>query len=284
MLQTFDEPTASVAHVAAGHPAAPGLRGPRMEPVSSGPAAVRLFNGRFNPVTLDSCVDTVFNDMARGRRGWLCTVNVAILMMMREDTKLQSFVDRASWTVADGQPLIWAARWFRRALPERVTGVDLVYRLCERAEQQGQGVYLLGATSTTVRRLAERLQARYPALILSYADGYFSADEAEQRADAVALSGASILLVGMGVPRQEHFIESQFDRLGVQLAVGVGGSFDVLAGLRSRAPQWMQNAGLEWLFRLVQEPRRLFKRYLLTNSKFVGLLLRALVLPRHRDC
>ncbi len=246
-------------------------------------AEVHLLNGRFLPVTLAGCVDRLFADMAADRRGWLATVNVSILMMMRDSPDLQRFVDRARWTVADGQPLIWAARWFGTPLPERVTGVDLVELLCERAQAEGQGVYFLGATQEVVDTLVQRLQAKFPRLSIGHGNGYFSVAESAARAQAVADSGASILLVGMGVPRQEQFIESQWDRLNVKVAIGVGGSFDVLAGLRQRAPLWVQRLGMEWFYRLVQEPGRLWKRYLVTNSTFVALLLRALLLPHYRN-
>ncbi len=254
------------------------------QPSPNGPApTVRLFNGRFDPVTLPQCVDRVLADMASGQRGWLATVNVAILMMMRDSTDLQRFVDGARWTVADGQPLIWASRWFGTPLPERVTGVDLVEQLCAQAEQRGLGVYLLGASQAVADTLAAQLQARWPRLRLHHANGYFAEADSAQRAQAIADSGAQILLVGMGVPRQERFIEGQWSRLGgVQLAIGVGGSFDVLAGLRRRAPGWVQSIGMEWAYRLIQEPGRLWKRYLSTNTRFVGLLLRALVQPSQR--
>ena len=247
------------------------------------PPPVRLFNGWFDPVTLPQCVDRVLSDMAQGHRGWLATVNVAILMMMRDSPELQRFVDKARWTVADGQPLIWVSRWFKRPLPERVTGVDLVEALCEQAERRGLGVYLLGASQEVADTLAERLQARWPTLRLHHANGYFAETDSRQRADAVAASGAHILLVGMGVPRKERFIESQWPHLGVQLAIGVGGSFDVLAGLRQRAPAWVQAVGMEWAYRLVQEPGRLWKRYLSTNTRFVGLVLRGWLQPGQRD-
>ena len=250
--------------------------------MSASSLPVRLFNGRFDPVTLDQCVNQVFTDMAMGKRGWLCTVNVAILMMMRESPALQRFADQATWTVADGQPVIWASRWFGTPLPERVTGVDIVERLCERAQADGKGIYLLGASRSVIDTLAQRVQSRFPALRIAYDDGYFTAEQAAERADAIAKSGASILLVGMGVPRQEQFIEQQWARLGVQLAIGVGGSFDVLAGLRDRAPSWMQKTGLEWLYRLIQEPGRLWKRYLVTNTRFVLLVVRGLFLHSYR--
>lgn len=240
----------------------------------------RLFNSHFDPLTLPQAVDAVFRMLGAKQRGWLCTVNVAILMMMRKDARLQSFVDRAALTVADGQPLVWCAPWLGQSLPERVTGVDLVDALCERAAREGARVYLLGATREIVATVAQRLRGRYANLQVDFDDGYFKSEEAAARADRIRASGADILFVGMGVPRQEKFLEEQWDRLGVGMAIGVGGSFDVLAGLRSRAPAWVQKAGMEWLFRLVQEPRRLFARYLTTNSLFVWLLFRALLKSR----
>jgi N-acetylglucosaminyldiphosphoundecaprenol N-acetyl-beta-D-mannosaminyltransferase len=237
---------------------------------------VQFLNARYDPLTLSQTVDAVFRHVESGHGGWLCTVNVAILMMMRSDMRLQSFVDRASLVVADGQPIVWCAPWFGRRLPERVTGVDLVDAVCARAARMGKRVYLLGATGEIVSKVAKRLHDRHPALQVEFADGYFTKDEAANRADQIHAYGADILFVGMGVPRQELFIEDQWTRLGVGMAIGVGGSFDVLAGLRARAPLWVQRLGMEWFYRLVQEPRRLFIRYLVTNSQFVWLVLSAL--------
>ena len=241
---------------------------------------VTLLNGKFDPFTLSQTTDAIFKDIAEGKRGWLCTVNVAILMMMRGDAKLQKFVDNALIIVADGQPLVWIAPWLDKPLPERVTGVDLVESICERSVAEKKGIYLLGATSSIVVILANRLRNKFPGLQVDYADGYFSSNDAATRADKVKQSGASILLVGMGVPRQELFIEEHWERLGVGMAIGVGGSFDVLAGLRRRAPSWVQSLGLEWTYRMLQEPRRLFMRYLVTNLQFIRCLFAELVQPK----
>jgi N-acetylglucosaminyldiphosphoundecaprenol N-acetyl-beta-D-mannosaminyltransferase len=242
---------------------------------------VALLNGRFHSVTMKQTIEHIFSTVHSGQRGYLCTVNVAILMMMREDPRLQAFVDHATLRVADGQPIVWASRAQGNALPERVTGVDLVELVCERAANEGVGIYLLGATRDVIGEVARRLKQRYPQLTISGTDdGYFNAEQAPQRANAIAQSGAKILIVGMGVPRQEHFIEEQWDRLGVAYALPVGGSFDVIAGLRSRAPELVQKVGMEWAYRLAQEPRRLFKRYLTTNSQFLGLMARDMLRRR----
>jgi N-acetylglucosaminyldiphosphoundecaprenol N-acetyl-beta-D-mannosaminyltransferase len=231
---------------------------------------VRLLNGWFHPFTLGQTVDAAMDLVESNRRGYLCTVNVAILMTMRGDAWLKRFVDRAAITVADGVPLVWASRALRRPVPERVAGVELVTSICESAAARGFPVYLLGARREVVESLAARLREQFPALELAgYDDGYFGAEEAGARAEAIAASGARVLFVAMGMPRQERFIEEWWERLGVDFAIGVGGSFDVLAGLRKRAPALVQKIGFEWAYRLVQEPRRLFTRYLVTNSQFL---------------
>lgn len=234
---------------------------------------VRFLNADYDPFTLAQTVDDVFRRVDAGQRGWLCTVNVAISMMMRSNKRLQKFVEKAGIVVADGQPIVWCASWFGQRLPERVTGVDLVDAICARAARMGKGIYLLGATDGTVTKLARRLRERHPGLRVHYADGYFTKDEARARAYRIRATGADILFVGMGVPRQETFIEEQWDRLGVGMAIGVGGSFDVLAGLRARAPAWVQKLGMEWFYRMIQEPRRLLMRYLVTNSQFVWAVI-----------
>src|SRR5436190_23470856 len=193
---------------------------------------VRCMNARFDSLTIGETVEAIFRVLAAGPHGWLCTVNVAMLMMMRADARLQAFVDRAVLTVADGQPLVWLSRWLGRPLPERVTGIDLVDRVCARAAREGKRVYLLGATHGIVAEAAKRLRARHAGLRIDYGDGYFATDEAAARAARVRATGAQILFVGMGVPRQERFLEEQWEALRVRVAIGVGGSFDVLAGVR----------------------------------------------------
>lgn len=241
----------------------------------------RILNADFDRLTLEQSVDRIISHVHRGERGWLCTVNVAILIMMRQDPFLQSFVDRAAFVVADGQPLVWVAPIFGAELPARVAGVDLVYALSRRAAREQMSVGLVGATRRIVDAVAERLAELYPELRISYVgDGYFSDDDAPARAEQIRAAGTDILFVGMGVPRQEQFIDRQWDALGCKLAIGVGGSFDVLAGLRVRAPDIIQRSGMEWAFRLAQEPRRLWKRYLLTNSWFLYLVGRQLVRVR----
>lgn len=244
---------------------------------------VRILNCEFAQTTLSGTVDWARSWIESGQRGYICTVNVAILMMMRSDPQLQRFVDGAALVVVDGQPLVWASHLQPEHLPERVTGVDLVDALCELAAKEGFSVYFLGARHAVVAETARRLADRFPGLeVAGVADGYFDEDEAPLRAQAIRESGAKLLFVGMGVPRQEEFLDAHWDQLGVPLAIPVGGSFEVVAGTARRAPAFLQRVGMEWAFRLAQEPRRLWKRYLVTNTQFIFYLLRSAVSSQPR--
>jgi N-acetylglucosaminyldiphosphoundecaprenol N-acetyl-beta-D-mannosaminyltransferase len=241
----------------------------------------RILGCDFDAVTLDETLDRIMSLIHERRRGYLCTVNCAILMMMRGNTRLRGFVDKAFMIVADGMPLVWGSRLRGEPLPERVTGVDLVEGLCERAAKQRLGIYLLGAAPGVAQRVADRYTKQFPGLIVSgISDGYFSAADCESKVREINESRAAILIVAMGVPRQEAFIEDNWSRLEVPFAIPVGGSFDVLAGDRARAPRLIQAMGLEWAFRLAQEPRRLFRRYLTTNTQFFYFFMKELLLGR----
>lgn len=241
---------------------------------------VQVLNASIDCRTLDLCVDELVAVAQIGERGWLATVNVAILMTMRQDRELQDYVDRARWVVADGEPVVWLTRMLGRTLPQRVTGIDLIERVCGRAQEDGLVVFFLGASEDVITAAAQATKGRYPRLKLYSADGYFNDDEALARVSAIAGAGTNFLFVGMGVPRQERFIEEHWDGLKVNVAIGVGGSFDVIGGLRRRAPLVMQRAGLEWVCRLVQEPRRLWRRYLVTGMQFGALALGAVFRER----
>ncbi|MBL4684334.1 MAG: WecB/TagA/CpsF family glycosyltransferase [Nannocystaceae bacterium] len=234
-------------------------------------ARVNLFGAEFDPLSLQDTIERIEDHVRAGRQGWLCTVNVAILMMMRNDPWLESFISRASIVVADGQPLMWCSKvMLPQPLPERVAGVDLVFALAKQSEQTGLRIGVLGAKAEVIEELASRIRTRHPDAKLVYVgDGFFDADGAKQRAADIKAANVEVLLVGMGVPRQEHFVDEQFEAMGIPLCVGVGGSFDVLAGVVSRAPEIVQRAGMEWAFRLAQEPQRLWKRYLVTNATFI---------------
>jgi N-acetylglucosaminyldiphosphoundecaprenol N-acetyl-beta-D-mannosaminyltransferase len=177
--------------------------------------------------------------------------------------------------------VVWALRASGQAAPERVAGVDLMARLMEAAAERGLSVYFLGAKPDVVRTLAERSRARHPGLrIAGFRDGYFGPSEHSEIVEEIRDSGAHMLFVGMPTPFKETWCERHRQRLDVPVIMGVGGSFDVLAGFIKRAPHWVQALGLEWCWRLLMEPRKLWKRYLATNSEFIWLAGREIVSRR----
>jgi len=205
-------------------------------------------------------------------------VNIAKLVNARRDPLLQDSLLKSDVVLADGQPVVWLSRVQGAPLPERVAGIDLMYRLLDLANQRGYAVFLLGATEAVNAAVADRIQQCYPACRLAgRRDGYFSEAEEPEVARQIRNSRADIVFVAMSPPRKELFLRRWSDEMGVPVCHGVGGSFDVFAGLTRRAPRWMQRAGLEWLYRIWQEPRRMWKRYLVTNTKAIPLLFAALI-------
>ena len=199
-------------------------------------------------------------------------VNVAKVVNMRHDSALREAVNGCDIVNIDGMGVVWGARLLGIDVPERVAGIDLFFRLLEMAQQRGDSVFFLGAKQNVVDEAVRRLQLRYPQLkVAGWHHGYFWNDE-EEVVQKISNSGADLLFVAVTSPQKEQFIHRWKVKLGVRFAMGVGGTFDIVAGKTKRAPDWMQKIGLEWFYRVLQEPRRMWKRYLVTNSRFAGLL------------
>lgn len=202
-------------------------------------------------------------------------VNAAKVVAVQRDQALRRMINRCEIVTADGQSVVWASRLLGDPVPSRVTGIDLMHRLLALAALRGYGVYVLGARADVLERALAVLRRRLPGLrIAGYRDGYFSAAEDPAVVSAIRAARPDILFVGLPSPRKEYFLARWRRDLDVPLCVGVGGAIDVLAGVRRRAPEPVQQLGLEWAFRLVQEPRRLLRRYAVTNSRFVALTVR----------
>ena len=207
---------------------------------------------------------------------FVCTLNADHISRVRRDAAFANAYAAADLIVADGQSVVLAARALGKPLPGRVTGIDLTAALLAHCAAQGHRVFLLGSTETTVARCAVELKKLHPNLqIVGTHHGYFS-DPMFIRA-AIAASGAELLIAGLGSPRQELFLAEHLAATGCRVGIGVGGAMDVWAGNVDRAPVWMQRTGLEWSWRLIQEPRRLLWRYLTSNSAFLLLLCRELL-------
>jgi N-acetylglucosaminyldiphosphoundecaprenol N-acetyl-beta-D-mannosaminyltransferase len=206
------------------------------------------------------------------------SINALKVVMLRRDAALRDIVAKAGLVSPDGVPIVWASRLLGDPLPERVNGTDLMYRLFALSEEKGYRPYILGATQDVLDRAADCLRRLHPNLSLAGSQhGFFGEEESAVICDEIRRAEPDILFIAMGSPRKELWMGRHGAELGVPLVMGVGGSVDILAGVTRRAPQWMQRNGLEWLFRLGQEPRRLAIRYTLGNLRFVMLLASALV-------
>lgn len=187
----------------------------------------------------------------------LVTANAEIIYRASWDAGLAGLLSKADMITADGAGVVWAGKKIHTPFPERVTGVDLTMGLLALAEKKGWKVYFLGAKPEAVEKAVLRVLSQYPQLeICGYHHGYFPKQEIDQVVSNIYKVEPHLLFVALGVPRQEQFIQENFSQLAVPVSIGVGGTFDVLAGIVNRAPRWMQKWGLEWLYRLLKEPRR----------------------------
>jgi len=205
-------------------------------------------------------------------------LNAGKCVLMQDEPDVRDIVARCEVVNADGQSVVWAARFLGLRVPERVAGIDLMGRLIAVCESEGWPAYFLGATDEVLTAFEDEALRRHPRLrVAGRRNGYFRSEEEAGIAEAIRASGARLLLVGISSPMKERFLARNMERLGPLLAMGVGGSFDVWAGKATRAPLWMQRAGLEWFHRFAQEPRRMWKRYLVGNLRFAWIVIRARV-------
>lgn len=202
-------------------------------------------------------------------------VNAAKLVQLRRDQRLAAIVDNCGLVSADGQAVVWAARVLGQQLPERVAGIDLMGRLLEVAEEAEYSVFFLGARADVLESAVQNLRAKHPRLrIVGYRDGYFTDEENAAVCAEIKAAAPDMLMVAISSPKKEYWLAANLPALDVPFAMGVGGALDIVAGITARAPHWMQRLGLEWLFRFLQEPRRLARRYVRTNTEFIWLVLR----------
>ena len=237
-----------------------------------------LFGIELDPLTMDETVERCLDAVRDGRQLEIGVVNAAKLVNMRRDPRLAEAVSGCDLVLADGQAVVWAGRVLRTPLPERVAGIDLFLRLLAEAESAGISVYFLGAKEEVLERMLLRVADRFPALkVAGHRNGYFDDSQQEAVAGDIARSGAQMLFLGMTSPKKEIFTAAHGARTGARVVHGVGGSFDILAGVTKRAPASWQRWGVEWLYRALQEPRRLGRRYLTTNTAFLLMTAREFI-------
>jgi len=238
--------------------------------------AVRHFLGAsIHAATMTQATKICREAIITRRRVMVGVVNVGKLVQMRDDDFLRASVLGSDLVLADGLPVVWASRILGEPLPERVAGIDLFVELLRLANDEGFSGYFLGAKQEVLDEMLRRIERDYPNFRCAGSrNGYFDDSESEQIAEAIRKANPDLLFVGISTPKKEYFLQQFGDSMGVPVCHGVGGSFDVLAGVTRRAPLLLQRLGLEWFFRFAQEPGRMWKRYLVTNSAFITMLAR----------
>ncbi|KJC50137.1 WecB/TagA/CpsF family glycosyltransferase [Bradyrhizobium sp. LTSP857] len=229
-------------------------------------------------LTMAETVELARNAMRTRRRLQHVALNVAKFINMRSDPMLAADVANSDVVSIDGMGILWGARALGLPATSRVTGVDLLIELLAVCAQNGFKPYFLGATPAVLRQAMEHACERHPSLVFAgLHDGYFKRDQETEVVRDIQSSGADCLFIGMPTPRKERFLAAHRDDLGVPFIMGVGGGFDILAGAVQRAPIKIQKLGLEWLYRIYQEPGRMWWRYARTNTLFAGILAPAVM-------
>lgn len=242
-------------------------------PTIGWPPRHNVFGVQISATTYEQAVEVILAAAQRRQPAAVSLHAAHAVVTASDDPVLREKVNRFQMIAPDGQPVRWALNWLHRAgLKDRVYGPELTLRLCRAAAERGVSIYLYGSSPEVIRTLSDNLVQRFPGLIIAGAEAppfrALTPEEDAQMVERINSSGAGLVFIGLGCPKQDHFAADHMDRIhGVQVCVGA--AFDFHAGNKRTAPAWMQRRGLEWLFRLWQEPRRLWKRYLVTNTQFL---------------
>ena len=244
--------------------------------MSSPTTKVNILNTSIDNVSFDETIHLIHEGIMNQQSIQLTDVNAGKIIQIKSDKTLEKSVAISDLINADGQSLVWASRFLGTPLKERVAGIDLMDHLVKLAHENQFKIFLFGATEEVVTKVVDLYTEKYNAeLIAGYRNGYFNKDEDASIAKDIANSGAHMLFVAITSPFQENFMYNNKEVLkDVNFKMGVGGSFDVISGMTKRAPLWMQKYGLEWFYRFLQEPKRMWKRYLIGNSKFIYLVFK----------
>ena len=226
-------------------------------------------------LTMNQTIQLIDTAITENRPIHHVVINAAKVVNAQKDLVLKESIVNCDIINADGQSIVWASKILSRPLPERVPGIDLMEELIKLASQKKYKIFFLGAKEEIVKKVVQKYTNLYGEdIIAGYRNGYYDPADEKNIANQIAESKANMLFVAITSPKKEIFLNSYKDIIKTPFIMGVGGSFDVVAGFVKRAPLWMQNSGLEWLYRTMQEPGRMWKRYLVGNSKFIYLIFR----------
>lgn len=236
---------------------------------------INAFNIKVHPLSLNEFVSFIKMSMRQRKRLVQFGVNSATVNETRKNEEFRRIINSADLINIDGMSVVWALRSLGHKVPERVATPDLADGVLAMAAEEKFSVFLFGATDAVLSECRVNLELTYPELkIAGCRNGYFQPQEESVIIEQINQSGADILLIGMSSPKKELLFDKYRDKLEVYYVLGVGGYFDILSGRTKRAPKWMQDKGLEWVFRLIQEPRRMWRRYLIGNNKFLWSVIR----------
>jgi N-acetylglucosaminyldiphosphoundecaprenol N-acetyl-beta-D-mannosaminyltransferase len=238
--------------------------------------AITLMGCRIDNLSMEETLARIGEFIRSGQPHQHVVVNVDKLVKASRDPGLRRIINECALVNADGMPVVWASRLLGKPLKERVAGVDLFEALMRRASEAGWRVFLLGAKEDVVAEVSVSYRRRYPGLVVAgWRHGYWQGEGEEAAVAAqVRESKADLLFVAISSPKKEQFLGRWQESMRIPFAMGVGGSFDVAIGRVRRAPLWMQRAGLEWFYRFLQEPRRMFRRYFIDDMAFVWLFIK----------
>lgn len=242
-------------------------------------ARQKFMNTEIDNLTMQEALETIDALIQENKNAYVVTPNVDHIVQLETNKELQDVYANASLILTDGKPLLWIAKWYGTPIKEKISGSDLFPLLCDMAAKKGYSMFFLGAAEGVAAKAADNLMNKYKGLqvIGTYSPPYgFENDSSEMnKIDAmIKKARPDILIVGLGCPKQEKFIYNNYKKLGVPISLGLGASFDFEAGNIKRAPKWMANHGLEWLFRITQDPKRLMKRYLINDMKIFKLAVK----------
>lgn len=232
----------------------------------------KVMNSYVNAISMEETIIEIEKIIQRGIPTQHVVINASKINLMEKDEKLRNIVNSCPLINADGASIIWSAKRLGVPLKERVTGCDLFQKLVAVAAEKRYKIYLFGAKEEVVTKVKDIYEKQYPAIrIVGYRNGYFTEKDEPEIVRSIRDSGADMMFVAFSSPQKEYWVNKYLKEMNIPFVMGVGGSFDIVAGITERAPIWFQNHSLEWFYRFIQEPRRMWKRYVVGNAKFVAL-------------
>ena len=237
----------------------------------------KFLNTEINNITMRQTLEAIERFIVNKQKAYIVAINVDVVMRIEQDALLKKITDAANIVIVDGKPLVWISRLYKRPIVEKISGSDLVPLLCERAAKKGYSIFILGGKEGVPEKAEQNLKKMYPGICIAGAySPPFGFEKNQEELDYVnkliSEKNPDILLACLGCPKQEKFIYENMNKYNAKVSVCAGATVDFLAGSVKRAPRWMSNHGLEWLYRFAQEPKRLFKRYFIDDIKIIQLI------------